>query len=87
MFPSLRPREVVAVLERSGFVVVRIVVSHYQLLSADTHRHTTVPRHTAICRLGPYARRISAVAVMTHRSDTCIDHDPDKLQTLAKIMP
>jgi predicted RNA binding protein YcfA (HicA-like mRNA interferase family) len=36
---------VVAVLERAGFVVIRIVGSHYQLFNERTRRHTTVPYH------------------------------------------
>jgi predicted RNA binding protein YcfA (HicA-like mRNA interferase family) len=36
---------VVAALERCGFVVVRIVGSHYQLFNESTRRHTTVPYH------------------------------------------
>jgi predicted RNA binding protein YcfA (HicA-like mRNA interferase family) len=43
--PSLTPRQVVAALERCGFVVVRIVGSHYQLFNEATRRHTTVPYH------------------------------------------
>jgi predicted RNA binding protein YcfA (HicA-like mRNA interferase family) len=43
--PSLRPRQVVAALERCGFVVVRISGSHYQLFNERTRRHTTVPHH------------------------------------------
>jgi hypothetical protein len=35
----------VAALERSGFVVIRIVGSHYQLFNEATRRHTTVPHH------------------------------------------
>ena len=42
--PSLKPRQVVAVLERAGFVI-RIVGSHYQLFNERTRRHTTVPYH------------------------------------------
>lgn len=41
--PSLKPRQVVAALERCGFVVIRIVGSHYQLFNESTRRHTTVP--------------------------------------------
>lgn len=44
--PSLRPREVVAALERCGFVVIRVVGSHYQLYNSDSRRHVTVPFHT-----------------------------------------
>jgi len=44
--PSLKPRQVVAALERAGFVVIRIVGSHYQLFNERTRRHTTVPYHT-----------------------------------------
>jgi predicted RNA binding protein YcfA (HicA-like mRNA interferase family) len=43
--PSLKPRQVVAALERCGFVVIRIVGSHYQLFNVGTRRHTTVPHH------------------------------------------
>jgi predicted RNA binding protein YcfA (HicA-like mRNA interferase family) len=43
--PSLKPRQVVAALERAGFVTVRIVGSHYQLFNERTRNHTTVPHH------------------------------------------
>ena len=43
--PSLRPRQVVAALERCGFTVLRITGSHYQLFNSRTRRHTTVPYH------------------------------------------
>jgi predicted RNA binding protein YcfA (HicA-like mRNA interferase family) len=43
--PSLKPRQVVAALERAGFVTVRIVGSHYQLFNDRTRNHTTVPHH------------------------------------------
>jgi len=43
--PSLKPRQVVAALERCGFVLVRVVGSHYQLFNDRTRRHTTVPHH------------------------------------------
>lgn len=43
--PSLRPRQIVAALERCGFEVVRISGSHYQLFNERTRRHTTVPYH------------------------------------------
>jgi predicted RNA binding protein YcfA (HicA-like mRNA interferase family) len=43
--PSLKPRQMVTALERCGFVVLRIVGSHYQLFNAGTRRHTTVPHH------------------------------------------
>jgi predicted RNA binding protein YcfA (HicA-like mRNA interferase family) len=41
--PSLTPREVVAALEKCGFVVIRISGSHYQLFDEQTGRHTSVP--------------------------------------------
>jgi predicted RNA binding protein YcfA (HicA-like mRNA interferase family) len=41
----LKPRQVVAALERCGFVLIRVVGSHYQLFNARTRRHTTVPHH------------------------------------------
>jgi predicted RNA binding protein YcfA (HicA-like mRNA interferase family) len=43
--PSLTPRQLVAALEKLGFVVVRVVGSHYQMFNAATRRHTTVPYH------------------------------------------
>jgi predicted RNA binding protein YcfA (HicA-like mRNA interferase family) len=43
--PSLKPRQVVAALERGGFEIVRIVGSHYQMFNERTRRHTTVPHH------------------------------------------
>ncbi len=43
--PSLKPRQVVAALERRGFAVVRVAGSHYQLFNEATRRHTTVPHH------------------------------------------
>jgi predicted RNA binding protein YcfA (HicA-like mRNA interferase family) len=44
--PSLRSRQLVTALERAGFVVIRIVGSHYQMFNERTRRHTTVPRHS-----------------------------------------
>jgi len=46
--PSLKPRQVVVALERAGFVVIRIVGSHYQLFNERTRRHTTVPYRTSV---------------------------------------
>jgi predicted RNA binding protein YcfA (HicA-like mRNA interferase family) len=43
--PSLKPRQMVAALERTGFVVLRISGSHYQMFNERTRRHTTVPHH------------------------------------------
>jgi predicted RNA binding protein YcfA (HicA-like mRNA interferase family) len=43
--PSLKPRQVVAALERCGFVLIRVAGSHYQLFNDRTRRHTTVPHH------------------------------------------
>jgi predicted RNA binding protein YcfA (HicA-like mRNA interferase family) len=43
--PALRPRQVVSILEQAGFVVLRIVGSHYQMFNPTTHRRTTVPLH------------------------------------------
>jgi predicted RNA binding protein YcfA (HicA-like mRNA interferase family) len=41
----LKPRQVVAALERCSFVLIRVVGSHYQLFNDRTRRHTTVPHH------------------------------------------
>ena len=46
VLPSLKPRQVVEAPERAGFVVIRIVGSHYQLFNERMRRHTTVPYHT-----------------------------------------
>ena len=43
--PGLRPRQVIAALERCGFKVVRVAGSHYQLYNEETRRHVTVPHH------------------------------------------
>ncbi len=43
--PSLKPRQIVGVLEKCGFAVIRISGSHYQLFNAAARRHTTVPHH------------------------------------------
>ena len=43
--PGLKPRQIVAALERYGFTVIRITGSHYQLFNERTRRHTTVPYH------------------------------------------
>lgn len=44
--PSLKPRQVVAALERAGFTVVRVIGSHYQMFNERTRRHATVPHHS-----------------------------------------
>jgi predicted RNA binding protein YcfA (HicA-like mRNA interferase family) len=44
--PTLRPKEVLAALQRAGFDVVRIRGSHYQLLNPVTKRRVTVPHHS-----------------------------------------
>jgi predicted RNA binding protein YcfA (HicA-like mRNA interferase family) len=43
--PSLKPKQVLAILERNGFRLTRISGSHYQLFNETTRRHTTVPVH------------------------------------------
>jgi predicted RNA binding protein YcfA (HicA-like mRNA interferase family) len=43
--PALKPSQVVSALEQAGFIIVRIVDSHYQLFNEQTGRHTTVPHH------------------------------------------
>ena len=43
--PGLRPRQVIATLQRCGFVVLRVAGSHYQLYNEQTRRHVTVPHH------------------------------------------
>ncbi len=43
--PSLKARQVVTVLEKCGFTILRIAGSHYQLFNERTRRHTTVPYH------------------------------------------
>jgi predicted RNA binding protein YcfA (HicA-like mRNA interferase family) len=44
--PSLTPKQVVAALEKAGFVVLRVRGSHYQLFNPAAKRHTTVPHHS-----------------------------------------
>jgi predicted RNA binding protein YcfA (HicA-like mRNA interferase family) len=43
--PTLKPRDVIAALQRAGFDVVRVRGSHYQLLNPITKRRVTVPHH------------------------------------------
>ncbi len=43
--PSLRPRQVIAALERAGFAVARIAGSHYQMFNEQSRRYVTVPHH------------------------------------------
>ena len=42
---SLKPKNVVAALERCGFRVLRIRGSHFQMYNETTRRHITVPHH------------------------------------------
>jgi predicted RNA binding protein YcfA (HicA-like mRNA interferase family) len=44
--PTLKPKEVLAALQRAGFDVVRVRGSHYQLLNPITKSRVTVPHHT-----------------------------------------
>jgi len=44
--PALKPREVVAALERAGFTVKRQTGSHIILYKADLKRPLTIPVHT-----------------------------------------
>ena len=43
--PVLKPKQVLAALERAGFVVVRVKGSHYQLQNPHDRRRVTVPFH------------------------------------------
>jgi predicted RNA binding protein YcfA (HicA-like mRNA interferase family) len=63
--PSLRARDVIAALERAGFVVSRTSGSHCRLIhSADPRRKVTVPIHTGDVRRGTL-RGIIAQAGLT----------------------
>jgi predicted RNA binding protein YcfA (HicA-like mRNA interferase family) len=44
--PRVRPRQVVSALQRSGFEVVRVRGSHYQLLNPSDGHRVTVPHHS-----------------------------------------
>ncbi len=44
--PALKPKDVLAALQRAGFAVARVRGSHYQLLNPSTKRRVTVPHHT-----------------------------------------
>ena len=51
--PTLTPRKVIRALERGGFVVRRIVGSHYQLTHPDKPgSRVTVPHHTKDLKRG-----------------------------------
>ncbi|MGO8955163.1 MAG: type II toxin-antitoxin system HicA family toxin [Rhodomicrobium sp.] len=41
--PGLKPRQVIAALERAGFAVARIAGSHYQMFNEQSRRYVTVP--------------------------------------------
>ncbi len=43
--PTLRPKDVLAALQRAGFDFVRVRGSHYQLLNPITKHRVTVPLH------------------------------------------
>jgi predicted RNA binding protein YcfA (HicA-like mRNA interferase family) len=43
--PALKPRAVLAALEKAGFTVVRTKGSHYQLRHPENGRRVTVPFH------------------------------------------
>jgi predicted RNA binding protein YcfA (HicA-like mRNA interferase family) len=57
--PVLKPREVVAILERLGFVEVRQRGSHKQFRHPDG-RGTTVPMHQGRDIAPPLLRKIAA---------------------------
>jgi predicted RNA binding protein YcfA (HicA-like mRNA interferase family) len=62
--PVLKPREVVALLERLGFVEVRQRGSHKQLRHADG-RTTTVPMHAGRDVAPALLRKIAADVGLT----------------------
>lgn len=43
--PILKPRDVLAALQRAGFDIVRERGSHYQLFDPGKKRRVTVPHH------------------------------------------
>lgn len=43
--PSLKPRELLKILKKNGFVEKRQVGSHIQLFNPDRNLYTTVPFH------------------------------------------
>jgi predicted RNA binding protein YcfA (HicA-like mRNA interferase family) len=43
--PSLTSKQIVAALEKAGFILLRVRGSHYQLFHPAKNRHTTVPHH------------------------------------------
>ncbi len=61
--PGLKPRQVVAALERCGFTIIRITGGHYQLFNERTRRHTTVPYHNRDLPRGTVAAIIQQAGV------------------------
>jgi predicted RNA binding protein YcfA (HicA-like mRNA interferase family) len=41
--PVLKPKQVLAALEKAGFVVIRVRASHYQVQNPTNGRRVTVP--------------------------------------------
>jgi predicted RNA binding protein YcfA (HicA-like mRNA interferase family) len=45
--PPLSPQEVIAILEKKGFVLKKVTGSHYIFANAVTKRRVTVPFHSS----------------------------------------
>ena len=44
--PTLSPQEVIALLEKKGFVLKKVTGSHYIFVNVETKRRVTVPFHS-----------------------------------------
>ena len=70
--PSLKPRQIVAALQRCGFVVLRISGSHYQMFNERTRRHTTVPHHSRDLPRGTVAAIIQQAGLTREEFLNCL---------------
>ena len=52
--PSYKPKDVVKLLEKNGFVLKRVKGSHHFFVHPETKKITTVPMHTKDLPKGTY---------------------------------
>lgn len=52
--PSYKPKDVVKLLEKNGFVLKRVKGSHHFFMHPETKKITTVPMHTKDLPKGTY---------------------------------
>jgi len=50
--PALKPKEVIAVLEKVGYYIDHTTGSHYVMRHPDTHQHIIIPYHAKDVKRG-----------------------------------